>query len=77
MPTIDKRTVYIAFDNTIPVKTVTVDTFNFMESLNFLGSYLGLWPGMGLFQMLEGPIILLIGLKLTKKIRNSIQINIC
>ena len=71
-PTYDKRQVYFAIDNSIKIKTISMDTFDFMTSLNFLGSNLGLWPGMGLFQMLEGPILFIIGLKLTKKIGNVI-----
>ena len=34
--------------------TSTLDTFNLLAALNFLGSILGLWPGLGLFQLLEG-----------------------
>ena len=29
-----------------------MDQFSFMESLNFFGSNLGLWPGLGLYQVL-------------------------
>ena len=39
-----------------------------MISLNFLGSNLGLWPGLGLFQIVQQVIIALVGLKAMKKI---------
>ena len=43
----------LGFSQTVAVKVTRVDSFNFMESLNLLGSNLGLWPGLGLFQVLE------------------------
>ena len=52
--------VRFTFPNQVNIKNVTVDKFGFMESLNFLGSNLGLWPGMGLFQLLEGAISLFV-----------------
>ena len=52
---------------TIPrrIKTIVIkeDSFGLMESLNFLGSNLGLWPGLGLFQLLEGVIAIIVALK--------------
>ena len=52
---------WITFYLTEEIQTtiVTVDKFDFMDSLNFLGSNLGLWPGMGLMQLLEDVTILL------------------
>ena len=47
----------LSINNDIKVKTVSVDKFQFMDSLNFLGSNLGLWPGLGLFQIIEGFLI--------------------
>ena len=44
------------------VKKTSVDRFRFMDSLNFFGSNLGLWPGLGLYQILE----LLIGILATR-----------
>ena len=44
------------------------DSFNLMESLNFLGSNLGLWPGLGLFQLFEGLVALIVALKLMNKV---------
>ena len=42
-----------------------------MESLNLLGSNLGLWPGLGLFQVLEWLLGLLAGVKAVKRILPS------
>ena len=46
-------TVSFNFDNEVRVRKTTVDQFSFMDSLNFLGSNLGLWPGLGLHQIIE------------------------
>ena len=43
----------LAFSQSMEVKTVSVDKFSFMTFLNFLGSNLGLWPGLGLYQIFE------------------------
>ena len=45
--------VSINFDNEVRVKKTSVDQFSLMDSLNFFGSNLGLWPGLGLHQILE------------------------
>ena len=37
----------------IKVKKTSVDKFSFTDSLNFFGSNLGLWPGLGLYQIIE------------------------
>ena len=44
----------------VRVERTRVDSFSFMDSLNFFGSNLGLWPGLGLYQMVEwlGGIVL-------------------
>ena len=55
----DANDVYITFTDQVSVTRVTVDSFDLMTALNFLGSNLGLWPGLGLYQMLEGAIGLL------------------
>ena len=50
----DNSSVFaLGFSQTVAVKLTRVDTFNFMESLNLLGSNLGLWPGLGLYQLFE------------------------
>ena len=41
------------FDNEVRVRKTSLDQFSFMVSLNFFGSNLGLWPGLGLYQILE------------------------
>ena len=46
--------VYLKFIDDMDIETVDVDKITFMGSLNFLGSNLGLLPGMGLYQLLEG-----------------------
>ena len=43
----------LAFNEEVRVKKTSVDKFSFMDSLNFFGSNLGLWPGLGLFQIFE------------------------
>ena len=43
----------LMFNNEVKVKNTTVDKFSFMDSLNFFGSNLGLWPGLGLYQIIE------------------------
>ena len=43
----------LIFNEEVRVKKTSVDKFSFMDSLNFFGSNLGLWPGLGLFQILE------------------------
>ena len=46
-----------AFSDKIEIRKTTLDKFSLSESLNFLGSNLGLWPGMGLFQILEWIVV--------------------
>ena len=48
-----KRAFNFMFNNDVNVKKTSVDKFSFMDSLNFFGSNLGLWPGLGLYQILE------------------------
>ena len=43
----------LGFSQSMEIKEITVDKFSFMTSLNFLGSNLGLWPGLGLYQLFE------------------------
>ena len=61
----------LGFSQTVAVKVTRLDTFNFMESLNLLGSNLGLWPGLGLFQVLEWLLGLLAGVKAVKRVLPS------
>ena len=41
------------FNDKVRVKVTSVDQFSFMGALNYFGSNLGLWPGLGLYQILE------------------------
>ena len=63
---IDRHQVLIACDGDIQKTRVTVDKFEFLESLNYLGSNLGLWPGLGLYQLLEGAVAFTLSLSLGK-----------
>ena len=49
----DDASIIIAFDSSITIFRITVDRFEMMETLNFFGSNLGLWPGLGIFQIIE------------------------
>ena len=62
----DTHQVFIAYDGDIQTTRVTVDKFEFLESLNFLGSNLGLWPGLGLYQLIEGTAALVCSFSLAK-----------
>ena len=46
-----------AFSDKVEIRKTTLDQFSISESLNFLGSNLGLWPGLGLFQILEWIVV--------------------
>ena len=63
---IDTHQVFISYDGDIQKTRVTVDKFEFLESLNYLGSNLGLWPGLGLYQLLEGAAAFIFSLSLGK-----------
>ena len=47
------RNIVFEFDKSVLVERIKVDTFQMMEALNFLGSNLGLWPGLGIFQLIQ------------------------
>ena len=69
----NKHHVFIAFDGDIQTTRVTVDKFEFLESLNYLGSNLGLWPGLGLFQLIEGTVGFVFSLSLAKILFKKIK----
>ena len=69
----DTHQVFIGYSGEIHVTRVTVDKFEFVESLNYLGSNLGLWPGLGLFQLLEGAAAFILSLSFGKILYNKIQ----
>ena len=50
------------------MKKTSVDKFSFMDSLNFFGSNLGLWPGLGLFQILDWMLGIFLVSQIWKKI---------
>ena len=62
------NTLVLMFDLTVRVKKTSVDRFSFLDSLNYFGSNLGLWPGMGLYQILESMIVALLAGGLLKSI---------
>ena len=53
----------------VKVKKTSVDKFSFMDSLNFFGSNLGLWPGLGLYQILEWMVGIFLVSQFIKKTR--------
>ena len=59
----------LMFSDMVKVKKTSVDKFSFMDSLNFFGSNLGLGPGLGLYQILEWFVGILIASKLIKRFR--------
>ena len=61
--------VSMMFKKEVRVKKTSVDKFSFMDSLNFFGSNLGLWPGLGLYQILEGMIGMFLISQFIKKTR--------
>ena len=59
----------LMFNHEVRVKKTSVDKFSFMDSLNFFGSNLGLWPGLGLYQFLEWVAGIYLVSQLLEKIR--------
>ena len=64
--------LFLSYNGDIETTTVTVDRIQFLESLNYLGSNLGLWPGLGLYQLLEGVLAFIFSIKLLEKIKRRI-----
>ena len=60
--------VVLTFNDEVRVKKTSVDRFSFLDSLNYFGSNLGLWPGLGLYQVLESMIGALLAGRLLKSI---------
>ena len=56
----------LMFNGEVRIKRTSVDQFNFLDSLNFFGSNLGLWPGLGLYQILESCAALLVASRILK-----------
>ena len=69
----------LMFNDEVRVKKTSVDKFRFSDSLNFFGSNLGLWPGLGLYQILEWMVgMFLVGqfLKKIKKLFLTIKLKL-
>ena len=59
----------LVFNDNVKVMKTSVDKFSFMDSLNFFGSNLGLWPGLGLYQIIEWMVGIFLVSQILKKIR--------
>ena len=59
----------LVFNEDVRVKKTSVDKFSFVAALNFFGSNLGLWPGLGLYQILEG----IVGIFITNHVARNIR----
>ena len=71
--TYDPSMFSLAFSEEVRVKRIRMDSFSFLGSLNLLGSNLGLWPGLGLYQILEWMVSILVMSNLVKRIRRLIR----
>ena len=60
----------LMFNDEVKVKKTSVDKFSFMDSLNFFGSNLGLWPGLGLYQIMEWMVGIFLVSQIVKKVRS-------
>ena len=52
------HSIFLSAPSTVLTTAIKEDSFELMESLNYLGSNLGLWPGLGLFQLFKGSVII-------------------
>ena len=68
------RVLTLMFNEKVRVKKTSVDKFSFMDSLNFFGSNLGLWPGLGLYQIMEWMVGIFLISQCVKKIRSMMYI---
>ena len=64
----------LMFNEEVRVKKTSVDKFSFMDSLNFFGSNLGLWPGLGLYQIIEWMVGIFLVSKFLEKIRSMMYV---
>ena len=64
----------LMFNDEVRLKRTSVDKFRFMDSLNFFGSNLGLWPGLGLYQIIEWMVGIFLVSQFVKKVRSMINI---
>ena len=63
------HSIFFTIPSRIKTTVIKEDSFGLMESLNFLGSNLGLWPGLGPFQLFEGLITLIVAFKALEKFK--------
>ena len=52
--------IFVLYNQKVQTRAITVDKFDIFGALNYLGSNMGLLPGMGLFQLFEFSIVILI-----------------
>ena len=64
----------LMFNKEVKVKKTSVDKFSFMDSLNFFGSNLGLWPGLGLYQIIEGMVGVFLVSQIFEKISTMFEL---
>ena len=70
-----KTLVSFNFDNEVRVRKTSVDQFSFMDSLNFFGSNLGLWPGLGLHQIMDWVLGVLLVTQISTRCRRFLVAN--
>ena len=63
----------LMFNDEVRVKKTSVDKFSFLDSLNFFGSNLGLWPGLGLYQIIEWMVGIFLVSTIFKKIMSMFK----
>ena len=63
------HSIFLSVPSTVLTTAIKEDSFELMESLNYLGTNLGLWPGLGLFQLFEVSIIVILAYKMFDKFK--------
>ena len=61
--------VTLIFNDDVRRERTSVDKLSFFVSLNLFGSNLGLWPGMGLYQIVEWAVGSYIARQFIEKLR--------
>ena len=62
----------LVFNEDVSITKTTLDQFSFVAALNFFGSNLGLWPGLGLYQILEGLVGIFLVSQILRKIKKCV-----
>ena len=70
LPKEENNTLYFGFDPIVIRRVVKLDKFDFYVALNFLGSNMGLLPGLGIFQICQSAVATMVGFKVINKIFN-------